>query len=421
MGGQATFADNVLLLSQSYDPRLGRYISEKSLGGVSNNLFSPSLPETAQDYMRMKIQAFAWGGPDIEMHPETIDDRVLNRYDIHADDDNGQKVLSYQLWIDPVQQIFVRERLRLRSRQIEEHNREYITGEYDFPDSGPSSIYDLGVPLDTEIIRFSDEYASPDLKTIISAGKRAWAQFPTNVRVVIWEVIDKPAYVSYVHVIHRLGDKVRQDRYVNFDADYPDHHLPMTTDVDRVMTWLETQVPDNVELFDGATTYRKTTTSGKPISPKEHCKVRIMKGRFLNSTNNPDWIQWWYTDHKDLEIFEAEDSIPRCIALRYTRGDVRHEFHVNPTMDYMCVKNVWWTKESGGWAKEREYILSGPTQISTGSWYFSQKTRITYAEGGVERDQSDWRTHVSTVKKDQLPADLFNTKELMLGAEVVRK
>lgn len=436
--GQATFADSLLLLSQSYNPRLGRYISEKSPAGISSNLFSAALeevmwqrrtsnlfsgglPETAQDYMRMEIEGFEWGGPDIEMHPETINDRLLNRYDAYADDRNGQRVLVYQLWIDPLQQTLVRERLRLEPHQIREQNREYITGEYDFPDSGPSSIYDLGVPLGTEIVRFPDEYASADLRAIISAGKRARDQFPTNTRAVIWQVIGKPDYVSYVYVIHRFGDKLRQDRYVNFDAKYPGYHLPMTTNVHHVMAWLQTQVPDNVGLYDGATTYKKATTDGKPVSENSVYRVTVTKGFLLNTTHHPDWTQWWYTDQKDLEILDAENSIPDCITLRYTRGDIRHEFHVNPTMDYMCVKHVWWRKESGGWAKEREHILSEPRQMSTGSWYFSQKTGITYAEGGVERDQSDWRIHVSTVKEDELPSGLFDANELMLGAEIVRK
>ncbi|MHC4673598.1 MAG: hypothetical protein ACYTBZ_14035, partial [Planctomycetota bacterium] len=112
-------------------------------------------------------------GIEVEKHFEKVEGQRLVRFDTYYTDVQGQRILAGQIWADPKTRLPLRTRERLQWYEREEQKREWITGKYEFPPTGPTSLYDLGVPKDTEIVLWEKIPLTPEAQKIMEAVKQA--------------------------------------------------------------------------------------------------------------------------------------------------------------------------------------------------------------------------------------------------------
>ena len=132
------------------------------------------------------------------------------RFDCYLNDAAGRRLLIRQIWADPQTRLplTIRERLQLAER--EEQKRESITGTFDFPETGPASVYDLGVARDLPISRPTTSRLA-GVQEVLANAKAALERFPSRYRVVVWDNTRE----SEIDVIWRDGVKIRFDLYFN--------------------------------------------------------------------------------------------------------------------------------------------------------------------------------------------------------------
>ena len=147
-------------------------------------------------------------------------------------------MLVKQVWADPRTRLptRIRERLPVTSRK----NNQYTIGKYEFPSTGPSSIYDLGVPRDIPIVD-ANKTNSLAVQAIMDAGRQAKQSFPQHFRAVVWP--EKNGRTIYV--IYRSGTKIRAMWYAIIDI--PEYDLSLPATVEGVMHWTETQKPTHID------------------------------------------------------------------------------------------------------------------------------------------------------------------------------
>ena len=131
-----------------------------------------------------------------------------------------------------------------------------MMGEYDFPDTGPISIFDLGVPHDVEIVsrvaeanRFSTE-----TQQILEAGERAARNFPQQYRALVWSDQEH----GEIDVFYRSGERLHYFHYFNLDGDdYPECHLDLPTTTTEILHWTDNQTPVSLGIFADANIFRR--------------------------------------------------------------------------------------------------------------------------------------------------------------------
>ena len=148
-------------LRQRYTPEHGQHIRENRPAIYKDNIIPPYEPKTAWDTIVGHWEKIAEQGGsgyhEVEIKVDTLDDKIAVRFDLYYNDAAGRRLLIKQIWADPQTRLPVKVWESLSLAQREEQNREYITGVFSFPETGPLSIYDLGVPKDLPVVRNYDK------------------------------------------------------------------------------------------------------------------------------------------------------------------------------------------------------------------------------------------------------------------------
>gem|GEM_PF-702531 len=408
--GRVVFLDCVRGIRQAYSP-------EYSEGYISEDGITPfSLGRTPWEFAVGHFEGATKGlsrYSDAERHPDTVDGKKAVRFDVYYKDPLGGRLLTTQVWVDPESRLPVRIRKRLQLAEREKQKREFITGEYDFPDSGPSSIYDLGVPHDLPVVNLEKKVTEPDVQELVEASKKAQQAFPERYRAVIW-----PEKRGEIEIIYRDGQKIRCQYYFNLGPESPEYHLPLPATVEEVLEWTPGQIPVHLGIFDGETMYLKTGPLPAPFKDQPEPTVRVGRGNLLNSSNWPHVYQWPTVHLRAPE--KLPGTIPGCIGLRWEAGNRRGDYYVDPEKDYLCINEVWWEKRNGSWQKAREYWLSDLARLPGGRWYATKRHLITFGnpERGISRGGVIWNINIKVLQEDEFPADCFNGKPLLEGVKV---
>jgi hypothetical protein len=409
-------------LRQRYTPEHGQHITESKPAIYKDNIIPAYEPKTAWEaivgHLGIVSENVKAGDWEFERNIEQVDGTQLVRFDRYYNDAAGRRLLIKQIWADPETRLPVKvwERLRLADR--EEQNREFITGEFDFPESGPTSIYDLGVSRDLTVVKDYDKIPSPSVEQVFKAAKAVVDRFPSRYRVIVWQNEGS----HEIDIIWRDGYKVRQSRYFSlFEEPY---HLPVPCTAMEVLQWTQTQVPVGVTMVDGEKRYGRSNPHPSP-SFKEHPEpeVRVTRGKSLMLSSWPHDKQWPYAKQK-ASWFALINDLPQelsgCIGLRRDSGDIRREMYIDPAHDYICVKWIWWKLRSGNWAKKRQYELSGFTRLPGGHWYASSCLLTTYAdpERGTSQGGANWSIDIEVLDEGDYPPEVFGGEKLMEGAKI---
>ncbi len=104
----------------------------------------------------------------IEKCTDTIGDRQVVRFDTYDLGPSSLRCLAQQVWADPETRL----PLRIRKYSRPGSKRQANTGDFSFPESGPSSIYDLGAPQGLPLVT-NWGIIEPAAETVINAARKA--------------------------------------------------------------------------------------------------------------------------------------------------------------------------------------------------------------------------------------------------------
>jgi hypothetical protein len=420
--GRCVAVDYARNLRQVYAPYLGRHISEDRPVIYPDGVIPPWEPKTAWEsaigpweQTTRRGKAEDW---EVEKHPDQVSGEQLIRFDCYFNDAAGRRLLIRQIWADPKTRLPLTAWERLQLADREKQKRESITGTFDFPQTGPATIYDLGVPKDLPLAKDHDRVPASSVEKVMEAGQAAWGRFPSRYRAVGWD----NTQTSEIEVIWHDGPRVRLDHYFNLLN--PAYHLSLPATAAQVLDWARTQVPTSTYLFEGKKSYtRHYAHPGDPQSPNEVRVTRDTDASGLPTAAKPVDEQWFYTklDPSRFERIEnAPEELGKYIGLRTNAGDIRRDYYVDPEHDYICVRNIWWKQRAGQWEKEREYEYSGFTRLPQGPWYAAKQTLTTYAdpERGTVQGGANWNLDVQLLEETDFPADTFDGNKLLEGAKL---
>jgi hypothetical protein len=412
-------------LRQRYTPWHGQYIEENRPAIYKDNIIPPYEPKTAWETIVGHWEKIAEQGDSkyyqVEKDTDTLDGKTVIRFDIYYIDAMNQKLLTKQLWADTVTKLPIRIREKLTSQQQKDQNREYITGVFSFPQTGPTSIYDLGVPRDLPVAKNYDKVAYPAIEKIFETAKQYYEDFPKRCRGVTWQN-DRE---SEIMVVWRDGEKVRLHIYFNLIKEkYPQYHLDVPTTVDEILAWAKTQPPIGIYLDDEEKMYHR---SYHPAFENEKTpKTRFRRSWREGLPMEAQFIEeyWQYSINRNPTQFEFIDDAPeflsKYIGIKTESGIIRRDHYIDPEHDYICIQNIWWKKRDGRWEKEREYIATEMAQLPTGQWYVTKRKLITYPdpERGTVGYEYNYIIDIKLLEKDDFPPDTFNGEKLLEGAEI---
>ncbi|UCF17765.1 MAG: hypothetical protein JSW59_09930, partial [Phycisphaerales bacterium] len=341
-------------------------------------------------------------------------------FDIYYIDAIKKRLLTKQLWADTQTKLPIKIRKKLTSQERKDQNREYIEGVFSFPETGPSSIYDLGVPRDLPVAKSYDQAADPVIKEIFETAKQYYENFPKRCRAVTWEN-DRE---SEIMVVWRDGEKVRLHIYFNMVGQRrAQYHLDLPTTVEEILTWAKTQPPVAIYMDDEKRMYHRSHHPA--FEDMKTPKTRVRRSWREGLPEEAHFIeeQWRYMNHRAERfkyIDDAPESLSSYIGIRIESGDIRRDHYIDPEHDYIRVRNIWWKKRDGKWEKEGEYATVEMSQLPDGQWCVTKRKLITYPnpERGTSGREYNYTIDIKLLEKGEFPPDTFNGEKLMEGAEI---
>ena len=292
----------------------------------------------------------------VEKSTDTIDGRKVVRFDTYNVGPLGLRSLAQQVWADP------ETRLPIRIRKYSGPDK-FKTGDFSFPQTGPSSIYDLNAPQGLKVVR-GWGVIKPAARAIVDAARLARQQLPDKMRIVIKSKCRLDIY-------YRSDNKLRYEAYGKID-EKNNRLLPIgpPETYEHIREWaMDNLALCNLRIYDGKYEYDLDKAPWKP-----EAKLRV-------EYRDNDWInafvgisgQWPYINNVGpMEVLENEPGTPPgCVLLRYEGLGLRRDWYVDPKRDYICVKRVEFRKDRGTdqLTKSSEVERADLTRLSSGQWY----------------------------------------------------
>ncbi len=302
----------------------------------------------------------------VEKVNDTIDGRQVVRFDTYSIGPLDLRVLTQQVWADPETRLPVR--IRKYSRPD-----EFNTGDFSFPETGPSSIYDLNTPKGLEIVR-NWGIIEPAARAIVDAGKEALQNLPDKMQIV-------EKRNNRIGIYYRIGNKLRHETYAKINVE---NNNPLPVEPPETKENLREWAMHNLTLvqlriYDGEYEY---SLDEVPWKPEVKLSVEYCGEDWID-TRLPIRGQWPYTHNVGpMKVLEDEPGTPpECVLLRYEGLGLRRDWYVDPERDYICVKRIQSKKDedTNQFINPSEIELTDLVQLSSGQWY----ARTTTSQGEV--------------------------------------
>ena len=410
------------------------------------------IPSTPQDAAMNMIDEWAKSLADIEEHggevtyeEGTYEGRPVTiiGVDFAPPDGNPHSVLSVA--VDPE----TRYPLRLTWEQThsEKGLHGVMTGVFDYPDSGPTNIYEAGAAEDAKIVDVgtSDSELSPKALDVIAQYGTARDRLPER-WIFVAVKTDEAKVVRSVDIGYRDSSRERWEyrSTLNPRIQVSVGDVPVSGGVAALRKWAHgLQCTSRYEmLFDG--TYRYTAQYEGAIADGKwlvHEKEK-MNPAYPFSGGGLDHVGWPRTKGEVVEDATAAQRGFVCIEARdqarVREGRLiepaqRRVYYLDPNHDYMCVR--WETYRHVmpsaqplpsvvGLEFDPGTIPSSPTRVSevigfarleSGHWYPSQVrevSRVSVDQAGQRTLTS--RTEVTTIHLEvdpEFPEGVFDLNQ----------
>ena len=364
---------------------------------------------------------------NIEKCTEVVDGRSLVRFDVYRLDAYDRKVLAEQLWADPKTRLPVRVRRRHKASEREKQGRDFMVGDFDFPETGPTTIYDLGAPAGLEIIDGAEREkdTSPEARQVIQKGKECSDSFVDRYRAVVWEDMMKNRG-SEVNVIHRDGNRIRVSTHYFVQHILKRGQIDVPLTVDDILKRAQDEECMSVLVFDGERSYSRRNPASYSNDEDKPAKVVVRRCEWPRVAELQLWFRmerrfWpyagWARSHRCEIVTDHPDNPVGCVAIAAEKENV---FFVDPSRDYLVVGEIRQGKIGGRLQKTSETWWSDFARLPSGHWYPRRECLSSYAnpERGTRGHEEKRNIDIQLLEEDEFPVDVFDGEKLLEGAEV---
>jgi hypothetical protein len=361
--------------------------------------------------------------PSLVSAQDSLAGKPVIRFDRYGIDNLGHRFLYAQLWADPRTQLPVRVKTRLQLAYREAAGTEWSLGDYDFPATGPADLYALGVPRGTPLEK-EVTTAPTTVQPVLAGINRAHDGFLKNYRAVVWTARKGGSDpIDAVDIIWRDGDKVRQDHHLPAFERQENHASPVPQPSPAaLLKWATQTEATEKQLLAGRREYIWRSAAAARTS-KPQVQV-VPHGTFplLATSTWPEHVQWpTRYGSPDFHLLDANAETPAgCIGLRQGgEGNFRFDYYIDSQHDYVCVKQVAWTKRGTQWVKDREYTLSDLHRIAGRVVAGSQRFH-GYGDPAkrISASTENMRIDVVPLSATEYPPAIFDPALLTTGAKV---
>ncbi len=353
-----------------YDAAKGT-LTVSFMGAPGDAESHPNVSEFMRRFVRRKVDHWERTGSEVGKGTETLDGKTMTVYVVTVNRD-GKKEGTLKYYVDPQTDRVV----AIQGAGAGALSWYKPRVEFDYPDEGPQSVYDVGVPRDAKIIDETPPSEVLDLVRKVDEADEARPKEYYRVSIMVYERFSAeypPWSGATVEVSYHKDGQLREDRYrvrcprpmseseaveylEKLDKEIPVDRLE---DVER---WLADRKPYRIILSDAelATVYELSEEG-------ELALHRFSSGVVALGLHA-------YLDGKPVLI---EDQGPWGKLVGIENHDTAlklHRFYYNPNRDYLCEKIE---RQVEGVVSERtEVVEYGKTPA--GRWFAKRQRKTEY-------------------------------------------
>ena len=241
--------------------------------------------------------------------------------------------------------------------------------EFEYPQTGPSSIYDLGVPASAKVV---NHLPPKEVLRVLDDYKLRRERFnDKHVAVVTLKHATSARAISgLVRITYRRGNLMRTEhrRAKNYE-NWAKYTSEKATNFDSVFGWWSsdgnTELSE-VYLYDGKYDHYVYGLTHDPKSYRTDGRNPNHKG--LDQIGWPN-ISIWFGPGRDVKIVETEYSKSNkliCIELLLPGGaDASNKhvslpnrllYYINPERDYLCERTESYSQRNASWQKDKSWL-----------------------------------------------------------------
>ncbi|QDT44496.1 hypothetical protein Pan241w_46060 [Gimesia alba] len=390
--GNAAYHDHRRNIHQQWRPQLHFIIEDHlprtALGSPSSPLDAVGLP---QEWLTTPNADLPTGNsPPWTRNTESVQGQQLIRFDFFGQNSLKQRVVKRQLWVDPQTKLPVRVRQRLL-------DGSYQDGRYSFPQSGPQSLADLGVPANLPVRIMSDVQpaSEPELVQALKKIDEAIGRFPTRYRALIW---GEEMQVFYQDGLPQWDESGFYWGPVKFCR------LRYDASEVRLWDWFETPQPWNILLNDGQRRVDYNTRENRiRIGPRGRGNLIIPMDCF------------WPIGGTATRLNTPGKKDAGLIGIRFEGVNWRKDCWFDPAHDHIAVEQIDWTLDSDGWRRTEEHRLTDLRQLPGDRWYPAMRI-TTLHRPGLPEETIVTLFHIQPFQAKEPPLAQFDIDRLLQEA-----
>jgi hypothetical protein len=293
---------------------------------------------------------------------------------------------------------------------------------FDYPQTGPSDIYALGVPRDASII---DKFPSKDFMAIWDNYRRVCDEATQKYIAVITHI---PDVIDMVDIDYKSGENHRFERHFVFkigqgSAFWLQYKEQLGDSFDSLLEWTQAHYKDigyiSVSFYNGQ--YEYATSRDDKGNWSEIRKSRSDRSLLPNETlADISWPSIGKTGHIIEDDYAKQNNLI-CIE-RLQQGSIlrdvvsqpsRFLFYLDPKKDYLCMRKVIEWRPDADWQEDKKWLdgiapdkirdgsitvtdITEAIQAQNGHWY--PKT-IEEKQTGISKDYKEKSLKVRKIKK----------------------
>jgi hypothetical protein len=333
--------------------------------------------------------------------------------------------MTMRLYIEPDSKLLLA--AKVKGTNVE--GKVIMDGEenFSYPDTGPLSIYDLGVPQDTKLV---SNLPSKDYQQILDSYRQARLNSTKEYTAIIIHLYQPLSHaITTVDVDYKLNRKHRCERHAVFKAGdqcdrcWPSYNEKLGSSFESLLAWANAHYKEtgyiSINLYDGE--YSISTTRDDPgvwdKPKKDYAPYFEMPNIGLENIGWP-WIG------NAGQIIEDDYSVNNeliCIE-RLQQGSVdsgnvnlpgRFLYYLDPRKNYICVRQVTEWCPDADWQRDKNWLdgveiekvrdgsitiedITETTQAENGLWY---PKHVEEKQTGIRKDYKNVPLNISVVKK----------------------
>jgi glutathione peroxidase-family protein/protocatechuate 3,4-dioxygenase beta subunit len=362
-------------------------------------------------------------GAEIVSKTGKYNGQTVQIQDISLEINNQSQKLS--LYIEPATKLLIKADIK----SVDASGNILINGEavFDYPSTGPASIYDLGVPREDKAISM---IPSPDLHKVLDAYRKAAEEATKNYIAAITASLSGREIVEFIQMDYKSGKKYRgEDHKVfesgqSYDAFWPEYQKQLGDSLASLLVWTQKHFDNpgyiRLELYDGSSLYynRRENNTWENFS-----KQRIPTGSgFITEIHLKD-LGWPNIGTYGGNIIEDDYAkqnnlicIEELIEAEYAGVPVRRLFYIDPQKNYLCVKRVSERDPNAPWQKDKTWLKNAkPEDIEKGEITITETTEHFQSSNGLWYPKIIVRSGTSSCKDyKEKPLKINSTKNIYL-------